>query len=697
MVEITENRTLDKIRIDINRVSMARLSLFSNSQIMADCYLVVNGTPTQAMTDAGKELHVKVYSLDKFERSLFDYKNYADERKKLQFGSAINPITGIPDKSQYVPVAYVRDGGGEVDIKYISKKLEDGKKIVLVGQYGAGKSRCIMELFSILSEKSKDRGTYYLAIDLRKAWGLQSAAEILRRHMEDIGLSSGADKLIRAFNAGKICFLLDGFDELGSQAWSNNATKLQNIRFETLAGVRELVERTPGGVLICGRDHYFNGNAELFRSIGVIESSSEIIYCKDEFSEDEMEDFLENLGIDVPVPDWLPKRPLMCQAIANLDSSELLSMFGDVDGDVLFWHNFMKVVCTRESRIKSSLDPETIYLVLKELSRMTRTKSAGVGPLTLSEIQRAFEAILGREPVEGASVMLQRLPGLGRTEAESDDRKFIDIYIVDGLRAVDVADSINEDRKPTLKERWLNPLGVLGQRVLGERVNSNLRIQTCVRYAMRAASEGNAVLASDIVSSSLRCGVQNIDFMNTVIEDGHILQLDLSASIPDKLTIINSIIEEIIFPPRPINGITISKSLMGKAFGVSSAVGLPSWVDSCDVSKFDSVANIAGVKNVRLSIPHRILVTILKKTYFQKGKGRQEEALLRGLGQIDRGGYTIKILSHLVVNGVLSQSRGDHGVLYIPVMKMKPRVSKIMSELNMSTDPIWQFTSDLIR
>jgi hypothetical protein len=49
----------------------------------------------------------------------------------------------------------------------------------------------------------------------------------------------------------------------------------------------------------------------------------------------------------------------------------------------------------------------------------------------------AFESVVGQMPVDEASLMLQRLPALGRVKAETNDRQFIDSYILDGLRAKD--------------------------------------------------------------------------------------------------------------------------------------------------------------------------------------------------------------------------------------------------------------------
>jgi hypothetical protein len=695
VVEATIEHNLEKVRSDINRLSMARNSLFSNQNIVSDCYLVLQKPPTPAMADAGKELHVKVVSFSRFEKQFFDYDSYKNARLKVQFGSSINVFTGAPDSSEYVPVAYVRQDGSKTDLTGLAKLIAKGKKIVLLGQYGAGKSRCVRELFAQLSDAADSEGDYYLAIDLRRAWGLQSASEIIRRHLEDIGFAESADRVMRAFNAGKVCALLDGFDELGSQTWSNNVIKLQNIRYETLTGVRELIQMNKGGLLICGREHYFNGNSDLFNALGINPQSAEIIRCKDEFSDEEMEAFLETLSIEVPVPEWLPKRPLMCQAIAALGADDILKMFEEDGGDIDFWHRFMQIVCSRESQIRSSLDADTIILVLQELSRMTRSKTSGVGPLSLSEIQRAFEAVLGREPVEGASVLLQRLPGLGRTEAESDDRKFIDIYIVDGLRALDVAKSIREDSKEATKEKWTNPLGELGIRVLAREIGANPTPQSALRFANYSISNSNTVLASDIVASLLHTGKGEIEYGGLALDEGHITQLDLSKATPRRLAITNSIVETIIFPSTPIDSLTISKCVITKAIGVSDRKGLPVWVSDSEVDSYDSLANLSSIKNVRLSIQHRILVAILKKTYFQKGRGRQEAALLRGLGQIDRHGYTSKILAYLVNNGILEKAKGDHGDIYVPVLKRKRRVGSMLSELNMSTDEIWSHVASL--
>jgi hypothetical protein len=90
------------------------------------------------------------------------------------------------------------------------------------------------------------------------------------------------------------------------------------------------------------------------------------------------------------------------------------------------------------------------------------------------------------------------------------------------------------------------------------------------------------------------------DFAGLALVDGHVTELDLSATEPKRLTIIDTIIETVIFPSRSISGIEIRKCLIGNAFGVSNE--LPGWIVETPVSHYDSVVNVASIKNVRLSI-----------------------------------------------------------------------------------------------
>lgn len=104
-----------------------------------------------------------------------------------------------------------------------------------------------------------------------------------------------------------LLLLLDGFDEMGVQLWSDDAGALQALRSDALAGVRNLVAYQKSGILVCGRDHYFDSNDELLAALGLANSSVEILKSKDEFTFEEITEFMTLNGKDGDIPEWLPR------------------------------------------------------------------------------------------------------------------------------------------------------------------------------------------------------------------------------------------------------------------------------------------------------------------------------------------------------------------------------------------------------
>ena len=104
---------------------------------------------------------------------------------------------------------------------------------------------------------------------------------------------------------------------------------------------------------------------------------------------------------------------------------------------------------------------------------------------------------------------------------------------------------------------------------------------------------------------------------------------------------------------------------------------------------FDSTTSVASIRRIGLGAPHEVLVTIIRKTFFQKGSGRKEEALLRGLGQISSNAITDRIMRIVMRDGILTRFRGDEGWVYSPVREHAGRMKKMLQELNASLDPLW--------
>ena len=689
LVEITEERNLGKVREDITKLVTAKAAAYSKG-VLARCFCVVNGNITAAMREAGEPHHVKVLSIDEFSKWSFDFEHYQGARGVTPFGSAINPITGEQDATKYVPVSYLVEGRKtEISTAEIGELLKQGKRVVLLGEYGSGKSRCLWEVFRFLTPNAHDNFCYPVGIDLRKAWGLIRGSELLRRHFMDLGLDDQQASAVRALNAGSLAILFDGFDEIGSQAWSNDVQKLKAIRAKALEGVKDLIQSSKGGVLITGREHYFPSHAEMFSTLGLNPNDTVVLRSKTEFSDSELREYFRNRDIDVDVPSWLPRRPLICQTISDLADEEFEKMFSGDGGEVAFWDHFIRVLCERDARIHVTFDPDTIFRLFVHLARLTRTKSANVGPISLTELQSAFEATVGRMPVEEASVMLQRLPSLGRVGTESNDRQFIDIYILDGLRAKDVVELCEVDAGTLLdvcNSAWTNPLDDLGQRVL--RNDSRVGLNRMLEIARKALDSKNKVLGSDIIASLIREEGEPIDFRSFAVEQGNFLVLDLRDRKISNISFRDSYFGSLFFPSPGAHNVKISTCIVPRVFGATSVAGLPGWVRGLITEEFDSVESVSRIKRIGLSPAHEILTTVIRKTFFQKGSGRKEEALLRGLGRFGSQGLSNKILNILIREGILEKFKGNEGWVYAPIRSNAARMQKILDELRNSTDPL---------
>ena len=695
LMEITTENNLNKVRDDIIKLKTARNALFSRN-IYCECYFVTSFDPTPAMVAAGGPDNINVLSFSDLEKQFFNFDIYVTYRQKKQFGSSIDPLTAEPDTSDYIPVKYISmNSRHEYNIENLATKILKNQKLILLGEYGTGKSRCIRELYNVLSKNVKETGVFPLAIDLRDSWGLRNKNEIIRRHFDNLTLFNLADGALKSLDSGGVCVLIDGFDEVGTQGWSDDQRQLKNLRYISLEGTRDLLSKCKNGMVICGREHYFNNNAEMFYALGLAQEDTEIIKCPDEFTAQEMQAFLLQIDPDLVLPKWLPRRPLVCQVIAKIDEDRRKEIFSASGHDVEFWDTFLDVVARRDATIQPIYDQLTIKQVLRYLSRITRTQGGNVGPITLRDVTSAFKSARGVEPVEQASTLLQRLPGLGRVEAETEERRFVDMFFLDGLRALDVDQCVIDNEQYVLEESWQNPLQDLGQRILAQKMLQSDALSKYLKYARKCVSHSNKVLAGDIISSALRNAGISIDFKDIIVDEAQIWKLDLRSATLKNLTITGGIIYELILPKRLPRKVFISDCTIGTLRGVTSYTAIPPWITEVQVDYFEEIETISDIRKIDLNVPQRIFLTIIKKVFFQKGGGRKEEALIRGLGQIDDRGYTKKILSLLKNEGIINSFPGKEGLVYTPVLKHRKRMGQIMHELEISEDELWKRISRL--
>lgn len=690
LIEITENESLAKLRDDLAKFDTV-VPILLAKRIYAECFFITAEEPPESIPKSAEVRHVTACSIATFANRFFDFPAYERKRKEKPFGSSFNPFTGEPDTLAYIPVSYSsEDGNRAYNIGSIVSELRQGRNIVLLGDYGTGKSRCVREVFGYLSQQFDIRHPVPVAIDLRHTWGLLNTEEILSRHLGNLGLSSIRDRVISNVDRGAFLFLLDGFDELGSQAWSADSDAVRQLRRAALEGVRDLISRTRKGVLITGRKGYFNNAKEMAESLGLDPDSLIILSCSEEFSTEQMATFLKHVLPGRSLPYWLPKRPLICQVIAEMEPEVRDSVFNDKGGELGFWEQFISMVTKRESWIRQAMTSESVRNILQGLARITRSLPDDFGPISQSDIFGEFRRVLKVEPTAETAHILSRLPGLGLVDADSPSRQFVDRFLLDGLRADDVCSIIENKEYAVCASKWRNPLGGLGQMVISRNI-AGPRRREAIAMASRAARDGNAVLSLDVVGSVLRSADDDelVDFGGISVSRGRMSMLDLSSCRAKGLRIHDSEIESLLIDNESHVNLEVSECIIDVAIGVTGDHGLPDWFKDCVVQNYQSVATTSSIRNSHISVQHQILCVIIRKTFFQKGAGRKEAALLRGLGQIDRGGYRQKILKLLIREKILYIHNGTEGLVYHATHADTSRMGQILAELNHSRDPIW--------
>lgn len=702
LLEITKERNLNKVRADINKIIPTKLKLATEG-VICRAFVILEDEPTPSMIEAGKAVHISVISTTTFERDFFDFNSYNRLRAELPFGSAIDSKTGENDPRDFIPVKYVETSKqGLVSIDSVVSRLLRGSKIALTGDYGTGKSRCVREVYSKLCTKIREAGAFPIAINLRDHWSSSNALEILAGHLGNIGLSSSIDNLVRLLNSGHLILLLDGFDEIGAQSHDSRVEDRKALRRHAVRGVRDLVAKTKAGVLVTGRSHFFDSDEEMLQSLGVLSTRDDLLIMSapDSFTLDEGQNYLRALSIDVPLPGWLPRKPLVFQVLVELARDDVERILSKEHGEFEFWCAFVNAVCIRESRgVSNSIAPMTIKLLLLDLAGKSRNSREFLGRLDPRDIDDSYERVVGTAPDQTGRQLLARMCTLGRIEPESPDRQFVDYNVVDVLRAEKLVSDIVELSEKDTQSQWKQSLRVMGIIHAASLVRAFDLNQLFFTYLHKYGNIANTKKLGEIVSAMTIFSSEPLDFNGATISNSEIPFLNLSICKFKNLYIRDSIINILTLNNCSItdnHNVLIENSLISLATGVASNSGLPSWIKGAEVINFESVSNSARIKESPLLPQHKLLLAIIHKIFFQPGAGREEAALLKGgYGQKYSPKLVDAIIKLLLREGIIGRFKGRDGWVYTPVRRFTERMSHLRSELTLSEDVIWKEVASL--
>ena len=685
IIEITKESTLHKLRVDLAKFNLAAPSLLQQ-RIYTECFFISEEKLSDELRQTAESNYVTAFTPEEFEGYVFAYKSYSHHRVERGFGSAVDPQTGEPDQRKYTSVTYrIEKDGTQIEIEGIAKLLSQGRSIVLLGDYGTGKSRLIKELFEQYNGEFSNSLRYMIAIDLRHCWGVKRGTEMVRRHFDDLGISSMGDDFLRLAPSGKVTWLFDGFDELGINSWSNDAAKLEELRREALHPFRELSSTRGSNFIVSGRPHYFNTDKEMLSCLGIRKEDAVVIHCKEEFSEAEMRSFFGDASLTFP--NWLPKRPLIASILGDETKQHDL-LIEENDTEYKFWSIFFRFLAVREVSIQKNLDSEVWSKILTQLGRISRTKANDYGPLSQEEISESFKIVVGKEPDTNSQQILQRLPCLGRYEADSENRVFVDPYILNGIKGEDLYDVITSNEQIN-DSSWKHPTNEFGIRIASHKLSATETTPLILPYLRtRTKTQSNGILNGDILSLLLASeheGPINCEITNTHIIDLNFVERRLSS-----LTLRESIIDNLHAGGEDFTNVFITDCMIKNIHGIGSVNQASGWLDtSNDIESFKELATSSSILHTKLKTGQKILLILIQRLFFQPGSGRKERALFRGLGEFKSDKVIKSILREMMHDRLIEEKQGDEGALYIPNRKYSRRMGDIRDSQLSSNDPLW--------
>ncbi len=710
LIMVTTSAKLEKAKEDIKKLNSAEALERKSAPAVSKWFITEKQLDAQHVEVARKS-NVIALSLEQFQRRFFDGLKYTSLRSRYAFGSARDPST---DSINIAEDAYVTlpmkvsidsrlakssTSHRAIYLEEICEKLAGGEVVVLRAPFGSGKSLTAREIFRSLSSfHHRDTSSRApVCLNLREHWGEDHCDEMLERHARSIGYTPKED-LVVAWRAGICCLLLDGFDELAAQTVvrTDNKNFMREARRRALQGLRDFTQKLPNGVgvLICGREHYFDNDAELVGALG-IQNASYVIVELEEFSEDSAREFLARNGVNDALPDWIPRKPLILAYLIRSNLFHEILAIDDSKGFGFAWDHFLRKICEREAMLESSsMESETIRAVLERLAESVRSKASGTGPITGNDLADAYSLETSQAAGEGVLAQLQRLPGLTQRDSEPGNRSFVDVDMLGALQGGAFARRALSGFQGVL----LSPISELSDNAISMAsyiLATNRTVpETMIGIAQQLSRRGlrervSPQIVADCCTTALRMAIEaelgTIDFHGIVIDGASLGQLSLDEISICGIEFRNSTVRNLSLGTA-VCDVRFANCIISTVSGASSISGLPEKLfdDNCEIGGFDNMGTNSAVLQMDIPPQLKALVTILRKLYKQSGAGRKLGAFSRGITKPEVLSFIGPVLDVLQRNSFISVF---NSVVH-PVRKQSFRVERILASPAISNDPL---------
>ncbi|MFD9937260.1 NACHT domain-containing protein [Streptomyces massasporeus] len=704
IVECTVSRRKDKAEKDGKKLQEACLALARQHPFKSvKGFFVTREEPTADQRTAIKGFGPPLIacSFAQLRSQLVDSLRYLELRTSYPFGSAREPGSGdYSDLKPYVAVDPVESGTGEpFSIDRLAQQVMVGRSALLYGDYGAGKSMFLRELYQRLSKSHRKDPfrPFPILLNLRDHQGQVLPVEALERHARAIGFPTPS-QLVRAWRSGDVTLILDGFDEIATPGWIGKTSAMRDIRRRSVELVRRFCDesRASTSVVLAGRAHFFDSEREMRTALGARNNS--LFLMAGEPTEEQAKKILHAYGWHDALPGWLPSRPLLLSYLGSSSAlhGSVVGTFGRSAGEG--WHMMLDRIAEREASMEVGVDGFTVRKVLERLATQARRSTDGLGPISQDELTSVFQSVTGYAPDEGSYQLLQRLPGLGAMDSVDGSRRFVDVSLADAARAGDVVACVLE---PNTESPLLELTGSVacldevGIDVAAVRLEGEGAASSGGAYSSAAAFQRRGVsdsVIADIVRLASRLWPDEMPRTSISLHEIELRSFSLTADAKsyDWLSFHDCVIQELDLTDHGGYALPhFQNCLIGQMTGVA---GWPALQESrfvdCEVAQFDAQMSTAkGILALKTTPMNKVLLTILKKVYAQRGMGRKESALFRGLDNKHRE-LVPEALQRLTGAGLITPARSSGTRIYLPVRGMASRVRRTLQAPQSSADSI---------
>lgn len=705
-IEMTTSKSEKKAFDDIKKISelLPKLSEQYPGKIAKGWWITLHEpTGEQGVVISRAPRNVFHNTYHQFLAKLIDSRSYIALRVQRPFGSARNIVNDrkeIP-QDEYVPAMLVDNNGGRRVSYYNFRNnfISTPKKCLITGEFGVGKSMLARQIFMDMAFEHRNGrdNAFPVYINLRDHNEQKHPDECLTRHAKSLGYPN-PDQLVRAWLAGYVNLILDGFDELTPILATRDTRRAKELRRASMELVRRFVLETPenSGLIVLGRSNFFDNPNELSATLG-IKKGWQILSIPD-FTDEQVAQYLAKKGIERGIPSWLPRRPLL---IGYMIGKNLIE--GTPDGEeldrVTGWKSLINLVCEREvDQVNLALETNELVSIYGRIGTKSRRKVDPLGPVSLVECRDAFFDLTRVEP-EGRSLSaLMRLPGLIGADIQKVDeqqishaqpgsRWFVDDAFQSAVASEDVYLSIKNfhDFDHAVFKGVRHHLADLGLELVVNKLNEGGRAFGHLCGALQQLSDrdsSNPVL---------------IDYFNAI-------QIIEGESGKPRADICSIVISELILEDSDIDfsGVDFKDCYVSKCIVSQTDISRLPRFDNCLFERLEShhdgvrlidhmcsdsivedfAATFSGYEQYRKSSSDNkvmVLASILDKIFIQSRAGRLEGALKRGLA-LEQLFYVEAIIDILRKEGYVNKVRRRGETIWVPDLAYLGQVRSILRD-----------------